>query len=72
MVPKKLRLQVCVCVLLKLLDKAKESPKVSVGLLAKGSEMQLHNLPPCQMEYMALGEKDVFIKKSPLLSFYAR
>lgn len=28
MVPKKLRLQVCVCALLRLLVKAKESPKV--------------------------------------------
>ena len=48
------------------------SRSLSAGLLAKGSERQLHILPPCETGYRALGEKDVLSKKSPLLSFYAR
>lgn len=43
-----------------------------MGVLAKGSERQPCNLPPCEMGYTTLGEKDVLSKKSPLLSFYAR
>lgn len=48
------------------------SQSLLMGLLAKGSERQPHNLAPREMGYMTSGEKDVLSKKSPLLSFYAR
>lgn len=48
------------------------SRRLPAGLLAKGSQRQLHKLPPCETGYVASGEKDVLSKKSPLLSFYAR
>lgn len=62
---------VCMCAPKLSHEGQKVSERLSAGLLAKGSERQLHKLPPREIGYMASEEKDV-LRSHPSLSFYAR